>query len=107
MRDQEDNLLPQLVTLLGSDKTITQGSGIDGILVFNLPGWGVDPKTSLPDILPDEGVPIYLTLAVEDAWGYKHLIKDRWGSPPRPSRRLSSDDYYVDRNKKTPDGKIR
>jgi len=98
---QESKLPPQLVTLLGSDKTITQGVGIDGILVFDLPGWGIDTETSLPDPpASEEGVPIFLTLAIEDAWGAKHIIKDRWGPPPPPSRRLNPDRYYFKRNTK-------
>jgi hypothetical protein len=85
-----------LVTLLGTDKLVAQGVGIDGYLVFHLPGWGVDPKTSLPETVPDEGVTIFFTLAVEDAWGVRHLIKNH-GPKPRPSRRLSPE-YYLNRN---------
>jgi len=95
--EHEKNML-NLVSLLGTDKRITQGAGIDRYLVFHLPGWGVDAETSLPDPpASEEGVPIFLTLAVEDAWGFRHLIKDRWGPPPRPSRRLDPE-YYFNRN---------
>jgi hypothetical protein len=66
------------------DKRLTQGTGVDGLLVFRLPG-----MTSAA--LPKRETSISLTLYVEDAWGKRHPIQDQWGPSPRPSLKISSD----------------
>ena len=67
-----------LVSYLNSDQQLTQGKGIDGVLVFHLRG--------LIPTLSDESN-ITLDLEVQDAWGKGHHITG-WGGKPRPSLRL-------------------
>lgn len=88
--DQEKHLL-NLTTLLSTGKSLTQGEGISGVLVFRFPGHIAG------DNLSGGSVPLFLTLGIEDAWGVTHLIKDRWGPKPRPSQRLDPE-YYINRN---------
>jgi hypothetical protein len=82
--EERERRLTNLVTYLDDAAKIAgHGVGIDGYVVFRLPGFGVD-SSGKSETLPEEGVDMFLTVFVEDAFGVNHPIKDQWGRKPRP-----------------------
>lgn len=75
---QAERMKVNLVSYLNTDQQLTQGKGIDGVLVFHLRGLLANSA--------DESK-IRLVLEIEDAWGRPHCVKG-WGNQPRPSLRL-------------------